>query len=131
MNKNVLCFILLIVFAINALADESIDNNLFIKDYNMYDFVDISKNLRCVVCQNQNLYESDTKVARNLKNEIKSMLQNGHTKQEIFDLMENRYGEFVLYQPKLSVNNSLLWFFPLTLLFIALLSLYKFIYKRD
>jgi cytochrome c-type biogenesis protein CcmH len=68
--------------------------------------------LRCLVCQNQSLAESDADLARDLRDETYEMLRAGKTDQEIVDFMVGRYGDFVLYRPPVRTTTALLWFGP-------------------
>ena len=89
--------------------------------------------LRCVVCQNQSLLESDSQIAKDLKELILEMYVNGKSDEEIKEYLVDRYGEFILFRPKFSINNILLWFAPLVfLMMISLLALRKLsFFKRE
>ena len=78
--------------------------------------------LRCLVCQNQTIAESDADLAKDLRDEVKKMLLAGATDSEITEFMVNRYGDFVLYRPPVKPRTWLLWFGPLVFLVIALAS---------
>ncbi|KFI11349.1 cytochrome c-type biogenesis protein CcmH [Vibrio coralliilyticus] len=82
----------------------------------------LAKSLRCPQCQNQNLIESNSPIAKDLRLIVFSKINQGQSEQEVKDFMTERYGEFVLYQPEFSVRNAVLWFAPILLLlmFIAL-----------
>ena len=71
--------------------------------------------LRCLVCQNQNLADSNAELAKDLRNETYSMIKAGKTDEEIVTFMVNRYGDFVLYRPPVKSTTFLLWFGPLIL----------------
>ena len=86
--------------------------------------------LRCVVCQNQNLADSDAPLAKDLREITANMVRENRTKDQIKQFMVQRYGEFVLYRPSLSVSTSLLWFGPFLLLFVTLLFSIRFINSR-
>jgi cytochrome c-type biogenesis protein CcmH len=72
--------------------------------------------LRCLVCQNQNLADSDAPLAQDLRKEIYDMMQAGQTDDQIKTFMVDRYGDFVLYRPPMQGNTLALWFFPGVLL---------------
>ena len=93
----------------------------------------LAAELRCVVCQNQSLLESDSQIAKDLKELILEMYINGKSDEEIKQYLVDRYGEFILFRPKFSINNILLWFAPLVfLLIISLLALRKLsFFKRE
>lgn len=72
--------------------------------------------LRCLVCQNQNLADSDADLAKDLRHQTYEMVQSGKNEQQIIDYMVERYGEFVLYRPRLRGFTALLWIGPFVLL---------------
>ena len=93
----------------------------------------LAAELRCVVCQNQSLLESDSQIAKDLKELILEMYISGKSDEEIKEYLVDRYGEFILFRPKFSINNILLWFAPLVfLLIISLLAFRKLsFFKRE
>ena len=93
----------------------------------------LAAELRCVVCQNQSLLESDSQIAKDLKELILEMYISGESDEEIKEYLVDRYGEFILFRPKFSINNTLLWFAPLVfLLMISLLAFRKLSFiKRE
>ena len=74
--------------------------------------------VRCLVCQNQSIAESNAELAKDLRIEISSQIKEGKTEQEIKDFLLNRYGDFVLYQPSFNKKTFFLWLSPLILLFL-------------
>ncbi len=72
--------------------------------------------LRCLVCQNQNLADSDAPLAQDLRQEIYNMMQAGRTDDEIKQFLIDRYGDFVLYMPPVKSNTLVLWLMPAVLL---------------
>ncbi len=78
-------------------------------------FRQLTHELRCVMCQNQSLADSNAEIARDLRNEVLVLMRQGKTDAEIRDFMVSRYGEFVLYKPRLGGGTMLLWFGPLLL----------------
>lgn len=86
--------------------------------------------LRCTVCQNQSLSDSDAPLARDLRREVFGMLQDNRSDQEIRDFMVERYGEFILYRPPLAGHTLLLWGGPVGLLVIGLATALVAIRKR-
>lgn len=77
--------------------------------------------LRCPQCLNTNLAGSDSMIARDLRREVHRMLLEGMSDEEILDFMYQRYGDFILYKPRLQQGTLLLWFGPLVLLLIAMI----------
>jgi len=79
----------------------------------------VSEELRCLVCQNQTIADSDAALAVDLKNQVREMLSAGKTEAEIVDYMVTRYGDFVLYRPPMKPTTMLLWFGPALFLLIG------------
>jgi len=84
----------------------------------LYD--ELIEELRCLVCQNQNLAASNADLAKDLREQTYEMIQQGATKQEILDFMTDRYGDFVLYRPPVKPTTWLLWAGPGLLLGVGL-----------
>ena len=80
-------------------------------------FQQLTLELRCLVCQNQNLADSDAPLAQDLRREIYNMMQDGRTNDEIKQFLIDRYGDFVLYMPPVKSNTLVLWLMPAVLLF--------------
>ena len=79
-------------------------------------FQHLTHQLRCPMCQNETLADSNAPIARDLRNQIFRMMQEGRSDDEIRQYLVARYSEFVLYDPPLTVGTSLLWFGPLLIL---------------
>ena len=79
----------------------------------------ISAELRCLVCQNQTIADSNADLAVDLRNQVRTMLQQGQGKEQIIEFMSDRYGSFVLYRPPVNNATMLLWFGPAALLVLA------------
>lgn len=86
--------------------------------------------MRCPKCQNQNLSGSDSPIALDLRNELYLMIEEGKSDQQIVDFMVERYGEFILYRPRLSPATVLLWAAPVLLLVFGALCLWLLVRKR-
>lgn len=80
----------------------------------------IAAELRCLVCQNQTIADSNAGLAVDLRNQVREMLRAGQTPEQIRDYMTARYGDFVLYRPPVKSTTALLWYGPGALLVIAL-----------
>ncbi len=78
-------------------------------------FKELAQELRCPKCQNQNLSDSDAMIAGDLRRELYSQIKEGKQGSDIIDFMVKRYGEFVLYRPKLNDKTYVLWYFPIAL----------------
>jgi cytochrome c-type biogenesis protein CcmH len=79
----------------------------------------ISAELRCLVCQNQTIADSNADLAVDLRNQVRTMLQRGESETQIIDFMTARYGDFVLYRPPVKATTMLLWFGPAVLLVVG------------
>ncbi len=86
--------------------------------------------LRCLVCQNQTIAESDADLAKDLRVEVKKMLEEGATDSDIIDFMANRYGDFVLYKPLVKPKTYLLWFGPFAFLAVVVFILFVIVKKQ-
>ena len=84
----------------------------------------IAAELRCLVCQNQTIAESDADLAKDLRNQIREKLLQGQSERDIMDYMTARYGDFVLWRPPFKPITLLLWLGPVLLLLAGLLALY-------
>jgi len=93
-------------------------------------FKELTFELRCLVCQNQNIADSNADLAKDLRNEIHKMLNEGNDKQQVVDFMVARYGDFVLYRPPVNPQTALLWFGPFLIGIIGLILLIRFIRSR-
>ena len=82
-------------------------------------FKDLIEELRCLVCQNQSLVDSDAELAHDLRAEVYDMIQAGKSDDEIVEFLVARYGDFVLYNPPVKPSNYLIWFGPFVLLLVA------------
>lgn len=90
----------------------------------------LSEELRCLVCQNQNIADSNAELAQDLRREIRGMIKNGQSDQQIIDFMVARYGDFVLYRPPVKGITLLLWAGPIVLLLLGLLLLRNYLKTR-
>ena len=80
---------------------------------------EITKNLRCLVCQGQSVYDSDSEFAVSLKLVVENKIQQGLTKDQIYKFLTDKYGEWILYDPKFNKNTYLLWFLPLLIFLLG------------
>jgi len=97
-------------------AHAAIDTYEFKNDAERDRFRDLTKELRCPKCQNQDIADSNAPIATDLRREIFRMLGEGKDNQQIIDFMVDRYGDFVRYKPALTGKTAILWFGPLGLL---------------
>ncbi len=84
------------------------------------EYKQLIEELRCLVCQNQNLAGSDADLAKDLRRETYEMLQQGKSRDQVIEFMVARYGDFVLYRPQFKSSTFLLWLGPFLLLVVVL-----------
>jgi cytochrome c-type biogenesis protein CcmH len=92
--------------------------------------VQLAEKLRCLVCQNQSLADSNAELAVDLRRQIREQIAQGRDDAQIIDFMVQRYGDFVLYRPPLKASTWLLWFGPPSLLLIGLVMLIRYVRQR-
>jgi cytochrome c-type biogenesis protein CcmH len=90
----------------------------------------LSHELRCLQCQNQTLADSPSDLAADLRREIRAQMKAGKSDQEIIAFLTQRYGQFILYRPRVTPLTYLLWFGPFVLLLAGLLVLFRYIKQR-
>lgn len=125
---NGLAILLAIILVVPVQA--AIDVYQFENDEQQARFKQLTADLRCPKCQNQNIADSNAEIARDLRTKIHYMLVANKSDQEIVDYMVQRYGDFVLYQPRITAQTWLLWFGPVLLLILALLTVFLIVRWR-
>ena len=90
----------------------------------------LAEQLRCVMCQNQSLADSNAQIARDLRVEVLNLMRQGKSDPEVKAFLVQRYGEFVLYQPPVSGRTWLLWFGPLLLLLAGTVVVWRIVKTR-
>ncbi len=119
--KNILVtFIFIISFFTNIFSEESNKNE-----------VEIFKNIRCLVCQGQSIAESNSEFAQTIKLVVRDKIDEGSSNQEIYDFLISKYGEWIVYKPKMSPQNFLLWFLPYAVLIFGGIIVYILLKKRE
>jgi cytochrome c-type biogenesis protein CcmH len=91
----------------------------------------LSNELRCLVCQNSTLADSDAPLAQDLRKEIRSQLENGKSDEEVVAYLVARYGNFVTFRPPVNTSTALLWFGPFFMLIIGAITLVIVLKKRS
>ena len=99
-----LFFVIFFIFSFNNLEANSDDMK-----------IKITKNLRCLICQGQSVYDSDSEFAMSIKNLVAEKLEEGNSEKEIYEYLKVRYGDWILYDPEFSKNTYFLWLLPLLL----------------
>ncbi len=127
MRLLLLLLTLLMPFASHAVVDiREFETPQMESDYNK-----LIDELRCLVCQNQNLAESDAELAQDLRQQTYELLQQGQSRKEVMEYMVARYGDFVLYRPQVKTSTYLLWFGPFVLLLVVLYALFKYVKRQS
>ena len=85
----------------------------------------ISKNLRCLICQGQSVYDSQSDFALSIKQLIKNKISEGKEDKEIYEYLKSKYGDWIMYEPELDKKTILLWILPLILFIFGGLLIYK------
>ncbi len=88
----------------------------------------ISKNLRCLICQGQSVYDYQSDFALSIKLLIDKKIEQGKSEKQIYDYLKNQYGEWIVYDPELNKKNLVLWIFPLILFIFGGLLIYRKIF---
>ena len=91
----------------------------------------IAVELRCLVCQNQTIADSHADLAVDLRRQVREMLQQGQSEQQILDFMTTRYGDFVLYRPPVKSTTLLLWYGPATMAVLGIVILLLVLRRRS
>lgn len=113
---------LLMVFSFNTIAS-SVDTYQFSKPEYEVRFHELNKILRCPKCQNQNLADSNSMISQDLRKEVYRLMEEGRSDDQIIEFMVMRYGDFVLYKPKVDNVTYFLWYGPIGFGVIGLLIL--------
>ena len=104
--KFILAILIILTFNISKADEIKIQNK-------------ITKNLRCLICQGQSVYDSDSEFAISLKLVVKNKIEEGFTEDQIYKFLTKKYGEWILYDPQLNKNTYFLWFLPLLIFFFG------------
>lgn len=91
---------------------------------------ELSRELRCMVCQNQSIDDSDAPLARDLRILVRERLKAGDTNSQVISYMTSRYGDFVLLKPRFTIQTAILWIAPFVILLAGALGLWLFIRRR-
>ena len=123
-NKNILIKILLIfinvffIFFILSISNAVEPDEILKNQKQEFRARDISKNIRCMICQNESIDESNAPLAKDLRILIRSKIKEGNSNEEIYIFLTERYGDFILLKPPLKLSTLALWFLPF-IFFIA------------
>ena len=93
--------------------------------------IKITKNLRCLICQGQSVYDSDSDFANSLKILVGKKLDEGFSENQIYDFFEDKYGEWILYDPHFNKNTYFLWLLPLLIFLLGGAIIFKKLIKKE
>ena len=116
--------VLLLIFSTQVLA---VDYQQLADPERQKTYELINSELRCLVCQNQTIADSNAELAADLRRQVFEMLQQGKSKNEIIQFMTERYGDFVLYNPPLKTKTALLWLGPIAFLLVGFAMIFWFV----
>lgn len=120
-----MCIALISMLTLSPAAPAAIDLLEFDDPAQEQRYRDLIDELRCLVCQNQNLADSDAELARDLRGKAYEMVRAGQSDQDILGYMVDRYGDFVLYRPPVNMSTVFLWVGPFVILVLCLLILIR------
>ncbi|MFJ5364379.1 heme lyase NrfEFG subunit NrfF [Pectobacterium punjabense] len=128
MTKSLALLLMLLVFSVPA---QVVDTWVFSSQAQRQDALAIAGELRCPQCQNQSLLESNSPVAVSMRHEVFSMVEQGKDKSEIIAFMNQRYGDFVQYNPPMKIQTGILWLTPLLLLLAIVVIAWRVIRRQN
>ena len=113
--------IFFLIFSVETKSEES--NDLLVQK--------ITKNIRCLICQGQSVYDSDSQFAISIKKMVKNKINQGYSEIEIYSFLKDKYGQWIVYDPEFNKNTLILWSLPILLfLFGGAIILKKLIIKK-
>ncbi len=115
-----LIFIIFFIFFINNLKADVEDLN-----------TKITKNLRCLICQGQSVYDSDSEFANSIKIMVDKKINEGFSEKQIYSFFEDKYGEWILYDPLFNKNTYFLWILPLLIFLTGGAIIFKKFIKKE
>ena len=117
--KYIIISFFLISFSFSSISSENSQNK-------------ITKNLRCLICQGQSVYDSDSEFANSIKTLVDKKLNDGLNEEQIYSYLKDKYGEWILYDPEFKKNTYFLWLLPLLLFLIGGAIIFKlFIIRKN
>ena len=128
---NILKFYIILIFSFMITSQSYVfaDNKSLNKDEIINKTREISQNVRCLVCRNQSIDESNSELAKDLRVLIKGKIIDGISDKEIYNYLSNRYGDYILLNPPFKTNTILLWLLPFLILISGCFVMFKFLKK--
>ncbi|MCP5206581.1 MAG: cytochrome c-type biogenesis protein CcmH [Hahellaceae bacterium] len=115
MRKAVQIFAWILFLAISQGVTAVVETYDFATDEQQGQYLYLTETLRCPKCQNQNISDSNAPIAQDLRREVHRLVSEGQSNDQIVEFMVDRFGDFVMYKPRLDMTTALLWFGPLLL----------------
>ena len=122
-----LLFIVILIMSINCYG---VDYRQLADTKQQESYDTLTKELRCLVCQNQTIADSNAELAADLRRQVYEMLEKGKSRDEIVQFMTDRYGDFVLYKPAFKGKTTILWVAPIVFLLMGLITVFSFIRRK-
>ena len=123
-NLSLISFFLIIISHLALANENDFKTNSIINKTR-----EIAQNIKCLVCQNQSIDESNSELAKDLKKIIKKKLEAGLNENDVYKFLRDRYGDYILLKPPLNKNTILLWFLPFIILVFSTVYITKFFKK--
>jgi cytochrome c-type biogenesis protein CcmH len=130
MMRTIHAMLAMLLLAVPALAPAIDTERAFDDPVLQQRYENINRELRCLVCQNQTIADSNAGLASDLRREVRELIAAGKTDDEIREFMIERYGDFVLYRPRMTAQNLLLWAAPILLLVFGVIAALRVIRRR-
>ncbi len=131
MNSLKVSFFLMLILLFSTAVQARFETHDFATPKMESDYNVLVQELRCLVCQNQNLADSNAELAQDMRLLVYKKLSEGMSKDEIVDFMVVRYGDFVMYRPPVKKSTFLLWFGPLIFFVVAALVVFSYMRKQN
>ena len=119
--KNIIVVLIFVLLASSTTYSETIKKE---------DELEIFKNLRCLVCQGQSIAESNSDFAQTLKLVVKDKVDSGMSSEEIYEFLASKYGDWIVYKPRINLQNILLWVIPYIVLIFGGIIIYMMLKNR-
>ena len=120
--KNIIIVLIFVLLASSSTYSETIKKE---------DELEIFKNLRCLVCQGQSIAESNSDFAQTLKLVVKDKVDSGMSSEEIYEFLASKYGDWIVYKPRINLQNILLWVIPYIVLIFGGVVIYMMLKNRQ
>jgi cytochrome c-type biogenesis protein CcmH len=121
---------IVLLLALSGITSAGVEYREFQNPEQQQAYESLTSELRCLVCQNQTIADSNAELASDLRRQVYEMLQQGKSREDIVQFMTDRYGDFVLYNPPFKLKTGLLWLGPIAFLLVGLIALFLFARRK-